>query len=281
MNGIQEVRGSTPLGSTSFAKGPAPTAPAPQDAEIVNGTSRGRPSGDSGLSAALNDLVAANRILAREGVVDGFGHVSIRHPTFPDRYFLARSRSPELVTAEDIMEFTLDGAVVGNDDRKPYAERHIHGAILEARPDVHSVVHNHSHAVLPFAVTGVPLRPLMHVAGVIGESAPVWDIADRFGETNLLVTNMAQGRDLAATLGASSVALMRGHGCAVAGGGVREAVLTAIYTQINATIQLQAMALGEVRFLSPGEVALTPETLIGPLAMERAWEYHARRAGAF
>lgn len=245
----------------------------------MSGAPRKRPNSDPDLADVLNDLVAANRILAHEGVVDGFGHVSIRHPTFPDRYLMARSRSPELVTAEDIMEFTLDGTVVGDDDRKPYAERHIHGAILEARADVNSVVHNHSHAVIPFAVTDVPLRPLMHVTGVIGERVPVWDIADRFGETNLLVTDMAQGRDLAATLGASRVVLMRGHGCAVAGSGIREAVLTAIYAQINAMIQLQAMTLGEVRFLSPGEVALTPETLIGPLAMERTWEYYTRRAG--
>ena len=281
LNGIQEVRGSTPLGSTSFGRRPARIAPVSRDTGIVSGASRARLNSDPGLANVLNDLVAANRILAHEGVVDGFGHVSIRHPTTPDHYLMSRSRSPELATAEDMMEFALEGAVVGDDDRKPYAERHIHGAILEARPDVNSVVHNHSHAVIPFAVTDVPLRPLMHVTGVIGENAPVWDIADRFGETNLLVTDMAQGRDLAAALGASRVVLMRGHGCAVAGGNIREAVLTAIYTQVNAMIQLQAMTLGEVKFLSPGEVALTPETLIGPLAMERVWEYYVRRAGAF
>lgn len=228
----------------------------------------------------LADLVAANRILARENVVDAFGHVSARHPGDPGRYLMARSRSPGLVVLEDVMEFALDGEPVGGDRRKPYAERHIHGAIYEARPDVGSVVHNHSPAVIPFGVTRAPLRPLMHVAGMIGPAVPVWDIADRFGDTTLLVTNMTQGRDLAAALGGARVVLMRGHGCAVVGAGVREATLAAVYVQANAAIQLQAMQLGEVRYLSAGETELAPETLLGPLALERAWEHHARRAGA-
>ena len=206
----------------------------------------------SSLIDALREIVVANRILAHEDVVDAFGHVSIRHPENPGHYLMARSRSPELVTMDDIMEFTLEGDVVGDDDRKPYAERHIHGAIYEARADVASVVHNHSHAVIPFSVTAMPLRPLMHVTGVIGENVPVWDIEDNFGSTSLLVTNMEQGRDLAKTM--------------------------AIYTQVNAKQQLQAMPLGEIKFLSPEEIERTPETLIGPLAMERAWEYFARRA---
>ena len=154
----------------------------------------------SSLIDALREIVVANRILAHEDVVDAFGHVSIRHPENPGHYLMARSRSPELVTMDDIMEFTLEGDVVGDDDRKPYAERHIHGAIYEARADVASVVHNHSHAVIPFSVTAMPLRPLMHVTGVIGENVPVWDIEDNFGSTSLLVTNMEQGRDLAKTM---------------------------------------------------------------------------------
>ena len=230
------------------------------------------------LIEVLNDLVVANRILAKEQVVDAFGHVSVRHPDHPDRYLMSRSRSPELVTLDDIMEFTLEGEPVGTVMGKPYAERHIHGAILEARPDVGSVVHNHSEAVIPFTVTDMPLRPLMHVTGVIGNHVPVWDIADQFNDTNLLVTSIEQGRSLAAGLSDARVVLMRGHGCAVAGASIREAVLTAVYTQVNARIQLQAMSLGAVRYLSPGEIRRTPETLIGPLAMERAWEYLARRA---
>lgn len=227
---------------------------------------------------ALREIVIANRILAHEGVVDAFGHVSMRHPDNPGHYLVARSRSPELVTMDDIMEFTLQGDVVGGDDRKPYAERHIHGGIYERRPDVLSVVHNHAHAIIPFSITKTPLRPVMHVTGVIGDRVPVWDIENKFGGTSLLVTNMDQARDLAETLGDERVVLMRGHGCAVAAGGIKEAVLTAIYTQVNAELQLQAMPLGDVKYLSAEEIELTPETLVGPLAMERAWEYFARRA---
>jgi ribulose-5-phosphate 4-epimerase/fuculose-1-phosphate aldolase len=232
----------------------------------------------SGLIDALREIIVANRILAAEGVVDAFGHVSVRHPQNPDSYLLARSRSPELVTMDDIMEFTLQGDIVGDDDRKPYAERHIHGGIYERRPDVQSVVHNHAQAIIPFSITKTPLRPVMHVTGVIGRHVPVWDIEDKFGGTSLLVTNMDQARDLAETMGPARVVLMRGHGCAIAGGGIKEAVLTAIYTQVNAKLQLQAMPLGDVKYLSAEEIELTPETLIGPLAMERAWEYFARRA---
>jgi HCOMODA/2-hydroxy-3-carboxy-muconic semialdehyde decarboxylase len=132
--------------------------------------------------------------------------------------------------------------------------------------------------VIPFSVTAMPLRPLMHVTGVMGETVPVWDIEDNFGSTSLLVTNMEQGRDLAKKMADANVVLMRGHGCAVAAKGIKECVLTAIYTQVNAKLQLQAMPLGDIKFLSPGEIDLTPETLIGPLSMERAWEYFARRA---
>ena len=232
----------------------------------------------SGLIDILREIVVANRILANEGVVDAFGHISVRHPDNPEHYLMSCSRSPELVTMDDIMEFTLQGEIVGQNNRKPYAERHIHGGIFERRADIASVVHNHSHEIIPFSVTQTPLRPLMHVTGVIGAHVPVWDIADRFGGTNLLVTNMEQGRDLAEKMGDARVVLMRGHGCAVAAHSIKEAVLTAIYTQVNAKLQLQAMPLGDVRYLSEEELGLTPETLVGPLAMERAWEYFARRA---
>lgn len=232
----------------------------------------------SSLIEALRNIVIANRILAHEDVVDAFGHVSVRHPDKPGHYLVARSRSPELVTLDDIMEFTLEGDIVGDDERKPYAERHIHGGIYEKRGDVHSVVHNHAHAIIPFSITKTPLRPVMHVTGVIGENVPVWDIEDKFGGTSMLVTNMDQARDLAETLGDQRVVLMRGHGCAIAADNIKEAVLTAIYTQVNAKLQLQAMPLGDVKYLSAEEAALTPETLVGPLAMERAWEYFARRA---
>ena len=227
----------------------------------------------------LRDLAIANRILAREGVVDAFGHVSLRHPGRPDRFFLARSRSPELVTPEDLMEFALDGTPVDARGRTPYSERFIHGAIYEKRPDVHSVIHNHSHEIIPYGITPVKLRPVLHVGGAIGEEVPVWDIRRKFGDTNMLVVNMDQGRDLAATLGRNRVALMRGHGCAVAGTTLREAVFTAVYLQVNAKLQTEAMALSDdVQYLSPGELVLTKEMLSQQIGLDRAWEYWTRRA---
>lgn len=231
------------------------------------------------LDALLHDLAVANRILAREDVVDAFGHVSIRHPERPDRYILSRSRSPGLVTRDDLVEFTLEGAAVDpNEARSFYIERPIHGAVYEARPDVRAVVHNHAYAVIPFAVTPSPLRPILHVAGGIGAAIPVWDIRAKFGDTNLLVTTMDQGRDLAATLGEASVALMRGHGCVVAADGLKKAVSTAIYLQVNAAILLDALRLGEVSYLSPGEVEATAAMTANPIAVERTWEYWAARA---
>src|SRR5215210_3464864 len=172
----------------------------------------------------LEELVTANRILAREGVVDAFGHVSIRHPHDADRYIMARARAPERIDVDDLMEFTLDGHAVDAAGRKPYAERHIHGAVYERRPEIAAVVHNHSPGVVPFGITATKLSPVMHMCASIGSNVPVWDTRSRFGDTNLLVTTMEMGRDLVATLGDRAVALMRGHGCVVAGRSLREVV---------------------------------------------------------
>lgn len=232
------------------------------------------------LVEAMRDVVVANRILAHEGVVDAFGHVSVRHPENPGRYIMSRSRSPELVTLDDVMEFTLDGEAIDPRGRAIYAERYIHGAIFERRPEVMSVVHNHSHAVIPFGVTATPLRPVFHVGAMIGADIPVWDIRDRFGDTDLLVVNMEQGRDLAAALGENRVALMRGHGCAVAGRTVQEAVMTSIYLQVNADLQMAAMRMGEVAYLSSAEIGQCVETFAGELSVTRAWEYFRVRAYA-
>src|SRR4051812_3937040 len=174
---------------------------------------------------AMRDLVIANRILANEDIVDAYGHISVRHPRDPSRFFLARSLSPELVQKRDIMEFDLEGNVVGKDSRQPYLERFIHAAIYEARPEVMSVVHAHAEDTLPFGVTSMPLKPVIHSGAFIGHEVPVWDIAEKFGtNTNLLVTNAAQGRDLARALGSGNVALMRGHGFAAAARSIIEAV---------------------------------------------------------
>jgi ribulose-5-phosphate 4-epimerase/fuculose-1-phosphate aldolase len=229
------------------------------------------------LLTALDDLVAANRILASEGVVDGFGHVSVRHPERADRFLLACSRAPALVTREDLIVHDLAGEALDGERRPLYAERFIHSALYEMRPDIGAVVHNHSHAVIPFSVTGVPIRPLFHLAGVIGATLPVWDIRAKFGETNMLVTSQEQGRDLAASVGSGRVALMRGHGCVVAASGVREAVMIAIYLQVNASLQMEALRLGTPTYLSPGEIERTGR--ISPLGLDRALEYWRRRAG--
>jgi len=229
-------------------------------------------------SPPFDELVTANRILAREGVVDAFGHVSIRHSSHPDRFCLSRARAPECIEADDIMQFALDGTAIDPGGRKPYAERFIHAAIYEARPEVRAVVHNHSPAVIPFGITAVPLRPVMHMCASMGTEVPVWDSHTHFGDTNLLVTAMPMARDLAAALGPRSVALMRGHGCVVAGGSLREVVFNAIYLQLNAELQLRAAGLGAITFLSDGEVAAVLKTR-SSFTFERAWEYWCQRAG--
>jgi len=226
----------------------------------------------------LEELVTANRILAREGVVDSFGHVSIRHPERPDRYILSRARAPECIEAEDLMEFAGDGSAIDRSDRKPYAERFIHAAVYEARPDVAAVVHHHSRSVIPFSVTAAPLSPVMHMCAGIGGSVPTWDSRVRFGDTNLLVTSMAMGRDLAGALGSRPAILMRGHGAVVAGASLREVVFNSIYLEVNADLQMKAAALGGIVFLSEGEIAAVLQTR-GSFTYERAWEYWCRRAG--
>jgi HCOMODA/2-hydroxy-3-carboxy-muconic semialdehyde decarboxylase len=229
---------------------------------------------------AKTELVAANRILAREGVVDGYGHVSVRHPENPAHFFLSRSRSPELVEIDDIMEFTLDGKVVGDDARPPYLERFIHGSIYAARKDVNSVVHSHAEDVLPFSITKVPLRAVFHMACGMGENVPVWDIHKKFGDTNLLVTCVDHGKDLARTLGKNKVALMRGHGFACAAPTMYEAVRTAIYLPANARILAKASALGgPIKFATRGEIEKAGFSQPETAAFQRGWDYWLNRAG--
>ena len=231
----------------------------------------------------LTELVIANRILANEDVVDAYGHVSVRNPDAPERFFLAHSRSPALVDAADIVEHTLDGQSLKAESRPLYLERFIHAAIYEARPEVMAVVHAHAEDVLPFTITKAALRPVIHSGAFIGAEVPVWDIAERFGEgTNLLVTDMAQGRDLAKRLGTNNVALMRGHGFAAAARSLVDVVRMSIYLPRNARVQFKAMQLGDLKPLSGGEISAraagpgykpqSPET-------QRAWQYWAQRAG--
>jgi HCOMODA/2-hydroxy-3-carboxy-muconic semialdehyde decarboxylase len=230
------------------------------------------------LDDLLEDLVTANRILAKLQIVDSFGHVSVRSPDNPKRYFLSRARAPERVEIGDIMEFTLEGDPVDARGRKPYLERFIHGAAYEMRPDVMACVHNHSPGVIPFGITGRKLKPVMHMCATIGHDVPIWDQRKKFGDTNLLVESMAAGRDLAKTLGKGRTALMRGHGCIVVGPYLRATIYTSVYLELNAKLQLQAEGMSKrVNFLTKGEAKKVADTT-SPANVNRAWENWCRAA---
>jgi HCOMODA/2-hydroxy-3-carboxy-muconic semialdehyde decarboxylase len=232
----------------------------------------------SKLDFILEEIVTANRILANEGIVDSFGHVSARHPDNPQHFLLSRARAPERIERDDIVEYQFDGTAIDARGHAPYLERFIHGAIYEARPDVMSVVHNHSPSVIPFGVTGKKLKPLLHMCASIGHEVPLWDSRDKFGDTTLLVANMDMGRDLAKRLGAKPTTLMRGHGATVVGRTVRHAIYISVYMEMGAKLQMQATMLGDIKFLSPGEIdAITGR--LDDYTMNRAWENWARRAG--
>jgi ribulose-5-phosphate 4-epimerase/fuculose-1-phosphate aldolase len=224
------------------------------------------------------DLVLANRILAREGIFDAFGHISVRHPNDPARFIMAWARAPELIEDDDLLEFGLDGEPIDARGKVPYLERFIHAAIYEARPEVISVCHNHTPSILPFSISKTErLRPVIHTGAVIGGEVPVWNIADEFGSnTNLLVLNMAQGRSLARTLGSGRVALMRGHGSVVVGPTIPAVVSACISMDKNARVQLQAIQLGEYIPLAAGEVG-RPWVEPGQPLPDRAWEAYVRR----
>src|SRR5271155_341404 len=236
----------------------------------------------SSFDTLFRDLVIANRILAKEDVVDAYGHVSVRHPDNPSHFLIARSVAPELVTPEDIVELSLDGMPVRDEKHTLYLERFIHAAIFEARPEVMAVVHAHAEDTLAFGIAdATKLRPVIHSGAFIGAEVPVWDIADNFGETNLLVTNLAQGRDLAKCLGGNNVALMRGHGFATAARSLIEVVRLSVYLPRNARILMQAKQLGgPIKYLSPGEIEARNRGY-SPYSAEtwRAWEYWANKAG--
>lgn len=235
------------------------------------------PATASSANAALvEDLVDANHILCDQGVVDGFGHVSARHDKDPNRYLLARSMAPALVAADDIMEFDLDRTPVDQRGRRLYLERFIHGEIYKARPDVQAIVHSHSPAVIPYANTKVQLQPMNHISGFLGGGVPVFEIRDVGGEaTNMLITSAMLGRALAGTLGARPVALMRGHGSVTAAHSVRHVVFRAVYTEVNARMQTDALRLGEPVFLNEAEAAATTST--NDALVERPWNLWLRQ----
>jgi ribulose-5-phosphate 4-epimerase/fuculose-1-phosphate aldolase len=227
------------------------------------------------------ELVAANRILGHEGILDAYGHVSVRHPANPGHFLLCRARSPENVEIEDVLEFDGEGAVIGDSPAVPYIERFIHAGVYEARPDVTAVCHNHAMSILPFSISrSVTLRATINASRMFGDGVPVWDIAEEFGDsTNLLVRNMAQGRSLARALAAGPVALMRGHGSVVAGTGLRQVVSRCLDMDRGARAQLSVMTLGGTRPFTDAELAPHPDLPAGATRDNRAWEYLLRRAG--
>jgi HCOMODA/2-hydroxy-3-carboxy-muconic semialdehyde decarboxylase len=228
--------------------------------------------------ALAEDLVAANLILADQNVLDGYGHVSARHDRDANRYLMSRSLAPALVTAADIMEYDLDSNPVDARGRAMFIERFIHGEIYKARPEVRAVVHCHSPAIIPFGVTGVPLRPLYHMSAFIWEGVPVFDIRDAAGGmTDMLVRSPALGRALAQTLDRRTVALMRGHGAVIVGPSLPVAVFRSVYLETNARLQAQAMAQSaNVRYLEAEEARRAEASVAGTLG--RPWELWKRKA---
>jgi len=195
-------------------------------------------------ASELEDLAAASRILAAQGVVDAFGHVSMRHPSAPDRYLMARAVSPARVTPEDIIEYDLDSNPVNANGRGSFLERFIHGEIYKARPEVMSVVHSHSPSVVPFGLVGVPMQAMFHNAGFIAAGVPVFDIAEKFGATDMLVGNAEKGVALIEVMGSKDIVLMRAHGSVACGPTLQTAVFRAVYTEVNARIQHYTVSLG-------------------------------------
>ena len=242
------------------------------------GSMRPALAADAVAPSPLDDLVLANHILAQQGVVDGFGHVSVRDPQNPERYWLARSMAPSLVTRADLMQYDLQSAPVDAQGRTSYLERFIHGAIYRARPDVKAVVHAHTAAVIPFGVEQTPLRAIYHMGAFLGAGGvPVFEIRDTAGTaTDLLVSSNALGDALAHTLGSGSVALMRGHGMVAVGTTIPEAVFRAYYTGQDAQLESDALRLGSPKFLTADEAQHATQTQAGLVA--RAWDLWKRAA---
>jgi len=230
--------------------------------------------------ALVDDLVAASRILAQQGVLDAYGHVSARSDRKPERFVMSRSLAPALVTAADLMELDPDSEALAGDKRKGFIERYIHGEIYRARPEVMAIVHSHSPSVIPFGVTRTKLRPVYHMGSFLWSGAPVFDIRKVREENDLLIRDRPLGQALAGSLGKCNCVLMRGHGMTVIGDSVPEAVFRAIYTEMNARLQLQASQLeGPIEFLSEEEGRRSSAANRGTL--ERPWELWKRSvAGA-
>jgi ribulose-5-phosphate 4-epimerase/fuculose-1-phosphate aldolase len=232
------------------------------------------------LTNLTEELAIANRILAHEGVLDAFGHVSVRHPADPGRYLLSRSRSPLLIEPDDILEFTLDSEPVRPPKVSLYSERVIHGCIYQARGDVMAVCHHHAPAIMPYAIAGKPIEPVFHLGATMGEGMPFWDQHDEFGDTNLLVVKQEEGHSLARALAGHSAVLMNRHGATVVGGGLKELVSRSIFMCQNADYQLRALTLGTPKPLHHGEIKLAGTLGLQVNVVTRTWEYWSMRLEA-
>jgi ribulose-5-phosphate 4-epimerase/fuculose-1-phosphate aldolase len=229
------------------------------------------------LAAIRDELSLANRILAHEGIVDAFGHISVRHPADPNRFLISRHRAPELVAPEDILEYTLDTEPVHPTTFRHYGERVIHGCIYQARPDVMAVCHHHAPAMMPYAISRAAVVPVFHLGASMGVRVPFWDSRDDFGSTALVLTKPEEGHSLAKALGQGWMILMGRHGATVAGTSIRQTVFRSIYSCKNAELQTQARLLGHVEALDEKETELAAAYNLRPGPQERAWDYWAKR----
>ncbi|MFT3741693.1 MAG: class II aldolase/adducin family protein [Gammaproteobacteria bacterium] len=223
------------------------------------------------IKESVEDLIVATRILVNEQILDGFGHVSVRNPNRPDRYFMTRDNLSVTDEENCIIELDSDSNPCKSSGPKPSLERFIHGEIYRARPDVNAVVHTHSPALIPFGVSKTPLQALYHMCGFLAAGVPVFDIQHEHGMTNMLIQSSELGRSLASSLGKSAVVLMRGHGATIVGSSVKEAVFRAVYTTINAQLQPIAMQLGAPKFLNHEEAVKADE--LHQAVLNRAWEF--------
>lgn len=232
----------------------------------------------SNLDDLRRDLVLANHLLTNEGVLDTFGHVSVRHPHDPGRFFISVSRAPIVVVEADIIELTLEAKPVQPTDQRLYSENVIHSEIYRARPDVQSICHHHAPKIMPFCISGEPLLPVNQLGAVIGTEAPFWDSQDEFGDTNMLLTKPEEGASLARALGPHWVVLMRRHGATVVGRSLKEMFFRAVHSTMNASFQMEAKQLGHVDALKPGEIERASVMRADPI--ERQWSYSRARMPA-
>jgi ribulose-5-phosphate 4-epimerase/fuculose-1-phosphate aldolase len=228
--------------------------------------------------ALLEKLALANRILYDQGVVDGFGHISVRHDQSPAHFLLSCNRAPGLVSPGDILIYGMDGELAVPSDKRSYLERYIHSEIYKARPDVMSVVHSHSPSVIPFGATGQRLRPIFHMSGFLGSGSALFEIREGAGNTDLLIRDSGLGQALAQAMGQHNCVLMRGHGSTTVAPSIEVAVYRAIYAEVNARLQLQAAALGPINFLNEEEALLAAASTEGQV--QRAWDLWSQRIGS-